>query len=162
MVKGQQLGPGELRSRQLTPRHHRTPLGLQKEGPALLQEGEEGSSVGQQTLQGPFPPLLLEAELLQQALIEQCRELLLTEMAPEQDTEQVSRLLDLARHHSKEFVEEEVFGGVRPQLTGVRPLQGLTQRIELAGLEIGENVGVEAGKQAGQAEAELALGGAGF
>ena len=60
------------------------------------------------------------------------------------------------------MVEEKVLGSVRAQLPRVRPLQGLTQRIELAGLELGENVGVEAGEEAGQAEAELALGSAGL
>ena len=158
MIKGQQLGPRELRSRELTAGHDRIPLCLQKQGPTLLEEGEEGRPVGQQALQGPLPPLLLEAELLQQTLIEQRRELLLAEMTPEQDTEQVGRLPDLARHHLVEVVEKKVLGGVCPQLTKVRPLQGLTQRIELAGLELGENVGVEAGEEAGQAEAELALG----
>jgi len=77
VVKGQQLGPGELRSRQLTSWDERIPLGLEKEGPAFLEEGEEDCPVGQQTLQGPLPPLLLKAELLEQTLIEQRRELLL-------------------------------------------------------------------------------------
>jgi outer membrane protein assembly factor BamD (BamD/ComL family) len=76
--------------------------------------------------------------------------------------QQVGRLPDLARHHLVEVVEKKVLGGVCPQLTGVRPLQGVTQCIELAGLELGENVGVKAGKEAGQTEAELALGSAGL
>ena len=77
MVKGQQLGSGELGRWQLTARDERIPLGLEKERPAFLKEGEEGRPVGQQTLQGPLPPLLLKAELLQQTLIEQRRQLLL-------------------------------------------------------------------------------------
>ena len=83
-------------------------------------------------------------------------------MAPQQKPKQIGGLPDLARHHLIEVVEKEVLGGVRTQLSRAEPLERLIQCIELAGLEFGENVGVEAGKQAGQAEAELTLGGPGL
>ena len=46
VIKGQQLGPRELRSRELTAGHDLIPLCLQKQGPTLLEKGEEGRSVG--------------------------------------------------------------------------------------------------------------------
>jgi len=83
-------------------------------------------------------------------------------VAPQQKPKQIGGLPDLAWHHLVEVVEKKVLGGVRTQLSRAQPLERFIQCIELAGLELGENVGIKAREEPGQAEAELTLGGAGL
>ena len=131
---------------------------LEEARPTLLQKAEEGLPIWHYALQGPVLKLSVLPQELHEVGIKHGRDAPLAVMSPQENAEQIGRLLHQLGGDVKDMSEYEIFGVIIPQCPRTMPPLGTVEGVEITALQCRDNRITQVGEQVSNGKGALLTG----
>ena len=120
---------------------------LEEARPTLLQKAEEGLPIWHYALQRPVLKLSVLPQELHEVCIKHGRDAPLAVMSPQENAEQIGRLLNQLGGDVKDMSEHEIFRVIIPQCPRMMPPLGTVKGVEITALQRRDNRITQVGEQ---------------
>ena len=131
---------------------------LEEARPTLLQKAEEGLPIWHYALQRPVLKLSVLPQELHEVCIKHGRDAPLAVMSPQENAEQIGRLLHQLGGDVKDMSKHETFRVIIPQYPRMMPPLGTVKGVEITALQRRDNRITQVGEQVANGKGVLLTG----